>query len=228
MPKIFVVEDDQTITKAMVKEFSKWQYEAQTVQDWNKVVTEILKFQPDIVIMDITLPTFDGFYWTDKLRQTSDVPVIFVSAADMDPNAVRAIATGADDYIVKPFSLTVLISKIQAVLRRTKRKAIPMETLTYEDYQLNFLTNQLNHHGIIVKLTPTEGMILKLFFLNAGKLITKQQLMQTIWQGGLFIEDSVLNVNMSRLRDKLAQVGLRNRLLTERGRGYRLVTADEI
>ncbi|WP_243674471.1 winged helix-turn-helix domain-containing protein [Lentilactobacillus kisonensis] len=102
-----------------------------------------------------------------------------------------------------------------------------MESLTYEDYRLNILTNELKYQDHTVKLTPTEGTILKIFFLNAGKLVTKQQLMQNIWQGGSFIEDSVLNVNMSRLREKLDQVNLRGRLVTERGRGYRLVTADE-
>lgn len=228
MATIFIVEDDRSITNAMIKEFNKWHYQAQTVSDWDNVVLEIQHFQPDIVIMDITLPTFDGFYWTNQLRQVSDVPVIFVSAADMDPNAVRAIATGADDYIVKPFSLNVLISKIQAVLRRTKRETITVETLAYEDYRLNILTNELTHQDSAVKLTPTEATILKILFLNSGKLVTKQQLMQNIWQGGLFIEDGVLNVNISRLREKLAQVGLRDRLVTERGRGYRLVTADEI
>ncbi|WP_243674470.1 response regulator [Lentilactobacillus kisonensis] len=105
MPKIFIVEDDRTITNAMIKEFNKWQYLSQTVQDWNSVVAEIRTFQPDIVIMDITLPTFDGFYWTSQLRQVSDVPVIFVSAADMDPNAVRAIATGQMTMLLSRFHL---------------------------------------------------------------------------------------------------------------------------
>ncbi|GHP13990.1 DNA-binding response regulator [Lentilactobacillus fungorum] len=228
MDRIFIVEDDPTITAAMLQEFHKWQYIAQTVTSWDHVIDEIQNFNPDIVLMDITLPTFDGFYWTNQLRQLSKVPIIFISAAEMDPNAVRAIAAGADDYIVKPFSLNVLVSKIQAVIRRTKQAAKPMETLTFEDYQLTILTNELKHGDVSVKLTPTEGTILKLLFLNAGKLVTKKQLMQTIWQGGLFIEESVLTVNMSRLRDKLAQVNLRNRLVTERGHGYRLVAADEL
>lgn len=228
MTKIFIVEDDSAITKEMIKEFQKWRYLAKTVTDWDRVVEEIQDWQPNIVIMDITLPTFDGFYWTGKLRQASEVPIIFVSAAEMDPNAVRAIATGADDYIVKPFSLNVLISKIQAVLRRTQKTVQSLSALKFEDYRLNVLTNELTYQGRAIKLTPTESIILKLLFLNAGKTVTKTQLMQQIWQGGQFIEADVLNVNISRLRDKLEQVGLRNQLVTERGHGYRLVSANEI
>ncbi|GAF40401.1 response regulator protein GraR [Agrilactobacillus composti DSM 18527 = JCM 14202] len=225
MQRVFIVEDDQTIVQAMQTALAKWQFQTQTVQDWQQVATEISAYDPDLVVMDITLPTFDGFYWTGKIRETSQVPIMFVSAGEMDPNAVRAIATGADDYIVKPFALSVFVSKIQAILRRSQRSAATLETLNFEDYSLNILNNELTHGIASVKLSPTEGTILKLFFLNPDQTLSKKQLVQKIWQGGLFIDEGVLSVNISRLREKLAKVDLRARLVTERGRGYRLVRA---
>ncbi|WP_311407447.1 response regulator transcription factor [Liquorilactobacillus uvarum] len=223
MPKIFVIEDDESILNSVRKGLEKWQYQVENVGDWKNIVQEFLDFEADLVIMDITLPTYDGFYWTSKIRDISNVPIIFVSAAEMDPNAVRAIATGADDYITKPFSLAVLISKIQAVLRRVSSdNEVRSKKITVKGYQLNVLNNCLSYTGQTIKLTPTEGIIMELLFLNPNKTISKDRLMQNIWQGGLFITQNALNVNVSRLRSKLATVNLKEKLVTERGRGFRL------
>ena len=141
----------------------------------------------------------------------------------MDPNAVRAIASGADDYIVKPFASEVLISKIQALLRRTQPQLTTQ--LRFENYQLNVLTNVVTQGAHQVKLTPTEGLILKVFFMHPQQIITKKQLLQQIWQSGEFLDAAVLNVNMSRLRSKVATVGtLKEQLVTVRKRGYQLVS----
>ncbi|KRL37893.1 response regulator transcription factor [Liquorilactobacillus uvarum] len=223
MPKIFVIEDDASILNSVRKGLEKWQYQVENVGNWKNIVQEFLDFEADLVIMDITLPTYDGFYWTSKIRDISNVPIIFVSAAEMDPNAVRAIATGADDYITKPFSLAVLISKIQAVLRRVSSDSeVRSKKITVKGYQLNVLNNCLSYTGQTIKLTPTEGIIMELLFLNPNKTISKDRLMQNIWQGGLFITQNALNVNVSRLRSKLATVNLKEKLVTERGRGFRL------
>ena len=184
-------------------------------------VGDLQQSKPQIVLMDITLPTFDGFYWTQKIREVSDVSIIFISAAQMDPNAIRAIAIGADDYLVKPFTSNVLIAKIQAVLRRTQQNLT--QVLTFEDYQLSILKNELRYHDQTVKLTPTKGVILRLLFINANQTVTKQQFLEALWQGGAFIDENTLKVNISRLREKLAVVNLRQQLITERKRGYRLV-----
>lgn len=224
MQKIFVVEDDESILKSVKEGLEKWQYQVSKVNDWQNVDQESLDFEADLIIMDITLPTYDGFYWTAKIRDASNVPIIFVSAAEMNPNAVRAIATGADDYVTKPFSLAVLISKVQAVLRRTtSANELSDKKITVEGYQLNTLNNCLSYAGQTIKLTPTEGIIMELLFLNANKTVSKDRLMQSIWQGGLFITQNALNVNISRLRSKLATMELKEKLVTERGRGFRLV-----
>lgn len=223
MTKILVIEDNRLLLEEMQTAFQKWNYQMGRIQHWDQVDDEVRRQQPDLVIMDITLPSYDGFYWTQKIREFSDVPLIFVSAAEMDPNAVRAIASGADDYIVKPFASEVLISKIQALLRRTQPQLTTQ--LRFENYQLNVLTNVVTQGAHQVKLTPTEGLILKVFFMHPQQIITKEQLLQQIWQSGEFLDAAVLNVNMSRLRSKVATVGtLKEQLVTVRKRGYQLVS----
>ena len=221
--KILVIEDNRLLLEEMQTAFQKWNYQMERIQHWDQVDDEVRRQQPDLVIMDITLPSYDGFYWTQKIREFSDVPLIFVSAAEMDPNAVRAIASGADDYIVKPFASEVLISKIQALLRRTQPQLATQ--LRFENYQLNVLTNVVMQGAHQVKLTPTEGLILKVFFMHPQQIITKEQLLQQIWQSGEFLDAAVLNVNMSRLRSKVATVGtLKEQLVTVRKRGYQLIS----
>lgn len=222
MNRILLIEDNADILQAMQLALSKWQYQSFVIQDWQQVEIECQQINPDLIVMDITLPMFDGFYWTKQIRTFSQVPIIFVSAAQMDPNAVRAIASGADDYLVKPFSMDVFISKIQAILRRTQQSL--QEELTFQNYHLNMLTNELRYRQTIIKLSPTEGLILKLFFLQPNQTLSKEDLRQKIWQSGEFIDDAVLNVNISRLRQKIASVHLKEHLITERGRGYRLET----
>ena len=221
--KILVIEDNRLLLEEMQTAFQKWNYQMERIQHWDQVDDEVRRQQPDLVIMDITLPSYDGFYWTQKIREFSNIPLIFVSAAEMDPNAVRAIASGADDYIVKPFASEVLISKIQALLRRTQPQLTTQ--LRFENYQLNVLTNVVEQGAQQVKLTPTEGLILKVFFMHPQQIITKKQLLQQIWQSGEFLDAAVLNVNMSRLRSKVATVGtLKEQLVTVRKRGYQLVS----
>lgn len=221
MITVLLIEDDQSIITAVTNALTKWNYQVKTITNWHDIVNDFQQSHPKIILMDITLPTFDGFYWTQKIREISNVPIIFISAAQMDPNAVRAITAGADDYLVKPFASNVLIAKIQAILRRTNHDIT--QVLTFKDYQLSILKNELTHHDQTVKLTPTEGVILRLLFINANHTVTKKQFLQALWQGGAFIDENTLKVNISRLRDKLAVVNLQQQLITERKRGYRLI-----
>ncbi|WP_413627893.1 response regulator transcription factor [Fructilactobacillus vespulae] len=227
MSRVFLVEDDPTINQSVQEALQKWRYEVVNVKDWNQVAQEVITENTDIVLMDITLPVFDGFYWTTEIRKQSQVPIIFISAADMNTNAVRAIASGADDYVTKPFSLDVLISKIQAILRRVNQSDQGTDiSLPFEAGELNTLTNELSNQNESIKLTPTEGYLLKLLILNVDQIVTKQKLMRILWQGGSFIDEDVLNTNMSRLRNKMARVGWADRIVTVRKQGYRLVEKD--
>ncbi|MCT3392424.1 response regulator [Lentilactobacillus hilgardii] len=223
MQKIFIIEDDQTIRNEMVQSLKKWNFQASWVQDFQNIDSEIKQQSPDLIIMDITLPFYDGFYWTQKIREFSKIPIMFVSAAEMDPNAIRAISIGADDYLTKPFSVDVFVSKIQAILRRTNQNNHLAETISFNTFSLNIITNVLKSQNESVKLTTTEGTILKLLFLNPDQVISKKKIIKSIWQNGDFTDENILNVNMSRLRDKLGQIGLADKIVTEYGKGYRLL-----
>lgn len=227
MEKIFIVEDDKNIYDEMSYALSKWNFESIHVIDFQNIASEIKSSNPDLIIMDITLPYYDGFYWTQKIREFSKAPIMFVSAAEMDPNAIRAISIGADDYLTKPFSLEVFISKIQAILRRTNQNNQYLQTINFQDYSLNIITNVLDKNNKSVKLTTTEATILKILFLNPNQVISKKRIIKSIWQNGNFTDENILNVNMSRLREKLKDIGLSNKIATEYGKGYRLLV-DEI
>ena len=224
MARIFMVEDNPAMIKTVQEELKKWQYDVQTVTDWENVAGEITAAQPALVLFDITLPIFDGFYWMQEVRKHTQVPIIVISAADIDSNVMHAIAAGADDYIMKPFSMTVLLAKVQALLRRTQQSS---DQIAWANNHFNALTNQLNNDRGQAQLTPTEGALLQVLLHHRNQTVTKDQLLEWLWQGGKYLNDNTLNVNISRLRSKLAPLGLDQALRTERGIGYRLVVSNE-
>lgn len=224
MTKIFVVEDNQAIIQMVQDALAKWKYEVVTVHDWDHVDDEVVAADPDLILFDITLPTFDGFYWIHAVRKHCQAPIIVISAADIDNNIMRAIALGADDYIMKPFSTTVLLAKIQALLRRQESDE---RELKWDDNHFNALTNQLTNSAGTVALSPTEGALLAILINHLNHTVEKQSLLEWLWQGGKFLNENTLNVNISRLRTKLSTVNLDDHLRTERGVGYRLVNDHE-
>lgn len=204
---------------AMIQaELSKWGYHSQSIHDWERVVEAVHQGAPQLIIMDITLPRYDGFYWTRRIREQSPVPILFLSAKELDPNAVQALALGADDYLEKPFSLNVLIAKVNALLRR---RSLTSET-QFADFQLNPITLDLTCPRGRVRLTPTEAVLIKILFRQPGMILSKQQLMDLLWDADAYIDENVLNVNLSRLRKKTRSLGLGQLIVTIRGRGYQL------
>ena len=226
MAEIFIVEDNLQIIEAVTKELAKWQHSVTTVQDWQEVTTEIMAAQPDLVLFDITLPSFDGFYWIQDLRKQSQVPIIVISAADIDSNVMHAVADGADDYLMKPFSMTVLLAKVQALLRRNRQEENSPQ-VDWDDNHFNALTNEVHNSAGQAKLTPTEGAMLQVLLSHRNQTVSKETLLEWLWQGGKYLNENTLNVNISRLRAKLTPLKLDRAIRTERGVGYRLVTADE-
>lgn len=221
-----MVEDNLTIVEQVRAKLSKWQHTVVTIQDWHHVADEVASASPDLIIFDITLPTFDGFYWMQAVRQVTKAPIIVLSASDIDSNIMHAIAAGADDYIMKPFSTTVLLAKIQALLRRNQTNQ-ETDQLTWDHNQLNSLTNELTTPAGHVQLSPTEGALLGILVNHLNHTVTKDYLLKWLWQGGKFLNDNTLNVNISRLRAKLSTVNLAPNLRTERGVGYRMVNNNE-
>ncbi len=226
MAKIFIVEDNPQIIEAITKELTKWQHSVVTVQNWQNVTTEIVAAQPDLVLFDISLPSFDGFYWIQDLRKQSQVPIIVISAADIDSNVMHAVAAGADDYLMKPFSMTVLLAKVQALLRRNRQEGASTQ-VDWDNNHFNTLTNEVLNSAGQAQLTPTEGAMLQVLLSHRNQTVSKETLLEWLWQGGKYLNENTLNVNISRLRAKLAPLKLDQAIRTERGVGYRLVTADE-
>ncbi|MCJ1995500.1 response regulator transcription factor [Lactococcus piscium] len=212
--KIFIVEDDATIVKLLHDRLAT-EFKVQTTDNFRAVTSEINDHQPNLVLMDITLPYFNGFYWTTEIRKVSQVPIIFISSATDEMNAVMAMNMGADDFVSKPFSVDVLIAKMNALLRRTK---VQVSNLVFGRYTLE-LTGNFSDGQSMITLTRTETVILKSLFEKVGIVVDKQTILKQLWESDAYIDANTLNVNMSRLRKKL--LGLNFQAIhTVRGVGY--------
>lgn len=224
MYKIFIVEDDNTISSIIEEKLEKWGYKTASVSDFHDILSNYTSFEPHLILMDINLPYYDGFYWCGKIRQLSNVPIIFISSRDTDSDKIRAIAQGGDDYIEKPFSMDLLIAKVQAILRRT---------YSYKDQALNMLQHKnmildIEHLKVFcgekeVELTPNEGKILSMLIRNHDKIVNRTRLMKALWDDESFVDDNTLTVNVNRLRRKLEAIGLEEFIKTIKGEGYRLL-----
>ena len=214
--KIFIVEDDAAIVNG-IKLALKDEFLVRSVMNFRAVKQEILEFEADLVLMDIGLPFYSGFYWTTELRKVSQLPIIFISSSSDDMNQITAMNQGADDFVTKPFSLTILQAKIQALLRRSYAYA-GAEKLEFEDFLLT--ENVVSAHGDEIELTTSENKIFTLLFRANGQVVTKEAILQELWQTDEFIDFNTLNVKMTRLRKKLSDIGLDTHIITKRGIGY--------
>ena len=220
---ILIVEDDHSISTFMAAALNMNGYIPHIAANGADALEQSKTVKPDLVLLDLGLPDMDGMEVLRRLRQTSQVPVIVLSARGGEGDKVRALDEGADDYIMKPFSTAVLLAKIQALLRRSQEPG-NVDNLNWDTNDLNSLTNELTTPKGSVQLSPTESALLGVLITHLNQTVTKEQLLEWLWQGGKFLNDNTLNVNISRLRSKLATVNLNDNLRTERGIGYRLVT----
>lgn len=222
MFKIMIVEDDETIAGILKEELQKWNYEAFAVDDFNRVLDVFKEQSPQLILLDIQLPSFNGYYWCQEIRKISQVPIIFVSSRNENMDIVMAIQMGADDFIAKPFDLTVAIAKTQALLRRTYDFNESDNFLNFNRTVLKTGESKLYYEQQEVDLTRTELKILELLFLQKGEYVTREEIMIQLWQDESFIDDNTLAVNVARLRKKLAQVELTDFIVTKKGIGYAL------
>ena len=220
MYKIFIVEDDPVICRTVCEHLSLWGYQARAVEDFSRVLEELLDFDPHLVLLDIGLPVHNGYYWCQELRKRSKVPVVFLSSASDNINIVTAIELGGDDFIAKPFDLTVLTAKIQAVLRRTYSLLGSTNLLEYGPAILDLGAEIVAGPGGKLELTKNEFRILQVLMENGGHTVSRGDLMVRLWESESFIDDNTLTVNVSRLRKKLESVGLSGMLTTKKGQGY--------
>ncbi|KXT76537.1 Two-component response regulator YvcP [Streptococcus sp. DD12] len=219
-PSLFIIEDDATIVSLLKKALSE-RYTVTTVKNYRDILREVVEAQPDLILMDITLPYFNGFYWTTEIRQQMTTPIIFISSSDDEMNMVMALDMGADDYIAKPFNLAVLEAKISAFLRRSQQFNQAKRFL-YQDYELTRDGLVRKADGQEVALSPTESKIFQLLIENQGQVVTKEDLLNRLWESENFIDHNTLSVNMTRLRKKLSSIGC-VAIHTIRGVGYSLI-----
>lgn len=219
MLKIFIVEDDPTIVKTL-KLALRDDFSVQSVSNFNAVRQEIAENKADLVLMDIHLPFFSGFHWTNELRKTSQIPIIFISSTSDEMNQITAMNQGADDFITKPFSIELLKAKISALLRRSYNFA-GSEKLTFGTYELS--DNTLSNDTSSVELTTSENKLLSLLFRANGTTVAKELLLEALWDNDEFLDINTLNVKMTRLRKKLAPLDFDSHIVTKRGVGYALI-----
>ena len=220
MHRIFIVEDDAAIAAALQKHLTTWGFDVRCAEDFRNVLAECTAFDPQLVLLDITLPFYNGYHWCQELRRVSNVPVVFISSASDNMNIVMAMNMGGDDFIAKPFDYDVLIAKIQALLRRAYDFAGHMPVLECRGAFLNLENNTLQYGNAVIELTKNEHRILSLLMENKGAIVSRERLMDALWESDCYVDDNTLSVNVNRLRKKLEASGLENFIGTKFGVGY--------
>ena len=216
------MEDDETIARLIKKHLEKWEYEVSTVQDFGNVLGEFAVCNPQLVLLDIRLPFYNGHYWCTQIRQVSKVPIIFLSSVSDNMNIVMAMNMGADDFIPKPFDLEVLTAKVQALLRRSYDFAGSSSMLEHKGMLLNLSDATLLYQEQKVELTKNELKILQTLIENKMQVVTRETLMTRLWESDMYVDENTLSVNVNRLRKKLTSIGLEDSILTKKGIGYQI------
>ena len=220
MYKLLIVEDDKTISDSLVSYMQKWGFQVKAIEDFNHVTEEFLAWEPHLILLDITLPFFNGYYWCGQIRKVSNVPIIFISSASDNMNIVMAMNMGGDDFIAKPFDLSVLVAKVQALLRRTYDFTSETNVLEHKGVLLNVKDSTLLYEEQQTELTKNEFKILQLLMENRGSIVSREQIMVRLWDSDCFVDDNTLTVNMTRLRKKLEEIGVIDFITTKKGLGY--------
>lgn len=220
MYKIFIVEDDSVIAGAVARHMESWGCQVHCVENFQKVLAEFVAFDPQLVLLDISLPFFNGYHWCNEIRRLSKVPIIFISSASDNMNIVMAMNMGGDDFIAKPFDLHVLAAKVQAVLRRTYDFSGQTSLLEHRGAILNMGDATLTYEGSRVGLTKNEYKILQTLLENKGRAVSRDTLMNKLWETDCYVDENTLTVNVTRLRRKLEGVGLSGFIITKKGIGY--------
>ena len=220
MYRILIVEDDRGIAEAVKAQAETWDLQSRCVRNLRNVMEEFSEFDPHLVLMDITLPFFNGYHWCGQIRQVSKVPIIFISSAADNMNIIMAVNMGADDFIAKPFDSSVLMAKINALLRRTYDFTGAIPVLQHRGAMLNTGDSNLRYQGTEIPLSKNEYRILLTLMENKGNVVSREKLMEKLWQTDSFVDENTLTVNVGRLRKKLENAGLKDFIETKFGVGY--------
>lgn len=219
--KVLLVEDEPTIRETVADELEKWGFKVWTSTNFEHILNDFLAQSPQLVLLDINLPHFDGFYWCRKIREVSKVPIIFLSSRDNPMDMVMAMNMGGDDFMQKPFYTDVLVAKIQALMRRTySYTQTETNVVEYEGVVLNLQSGEVTYHNQILELTKNEFKILQILMQNIGSIVSRDNIMRKLWENESFVDDNTLTVNVARVRKKLAELGKEEFIHTKKGQGY--------
>ncbi|MBR8697530.1 response regulator transcription factor [Enterococcus gallinarum] len=221
MQKIYLVEDDATIVSVLADYLRQWGYECYPAKKFAEILQEFRAVSPDLVLLDISLPYYNGYHWCQEIRNISEVPIIFLSSMDQQMNQIMAMNMGADDYLTKPFDLAFVLAKIQALLRRSYQYTHQqVQTFSLGEVTFHPIENLLKSKTESLPLSPNESRILSLLLQQQGKIVPKETIIEILWNSEEFIDNNTLAVNMTRLRKKLSQTGLSDLIQTVKNKGY--------
>lgn len=220
MHRILIVEDDTVIAKTLKNNIELWGYEAEYITDFKDVLTQFVSYEPQLILLDISLPFYNGYHWCSEIRKVSKIPIMFLSSASDNMNIVMAMNMGGDDFIPKPFDLNVLIAKVQAMLRRTYDFAGQSHLVEHKGAILNTSDATLTYEGNKIDLTKNDFKILQILMENKGRAVSREAIMTRLWETDSYVDENTLTVNMTRLRKKLEAEGLKDYIITKKGIGY--------
>ena len=219
LASIFIVEDDVKIRNELTKLLEKYGYECKSSDDFQNIVEIIMNDNPNLVLLDINLPVFDGYYICREIRRKSQVPIIIVTSRDSEVDELMSMSLGADDFITKPYNTQILLARISSVLKRVYN-AQPKDTINHKNVELNISKSTVTSNGKSIELSKNEVQILHLLMQNKEHIVSRDEIMNDLWQSEEFVDDNTLTVNINRLQKKLEEIGVKNYLITKRGQGY--------
>ncbi|WP_447513740.1 response regulator transcription factor [Clostridioides difficile] len=221
MFKITVVEDDVSLKNIIAKCLTKWGHDVHQIENLENIIEEFKNYNPELVLLDINLPFYDGFHWCNEIRKISKVPIIFISSRNSNMDVIMGVNLGADDYIQKPFSVDVLVAKVNALLRRTYNFVDNNSNqIIHNGVTLDLSTATINYEDNTIELTKNEIKILHELMKYKGQIVSRNKLMKKLWDNDWFVDDNTLTVNVNRIRSKLNEIGLEDFIETKRGLGY--------
>lgn len=220
MSKIFIVEDEKTIREELSIFLSRYGYEIEASENFENIIEDIKKSNSDLILLDINLPIFDGYYICREVRKFSETPIIVVTSRDSDIDELMSMNLGADDFVTKPYNTQILLARIEVILKRVNRSLAPQDVLEYKNMKVNLSNGTVNYNDKTIEITKNELKILSYLIKNKGKIVSRENLMNYLWDCEMFIDDNTLSVNVTRIRKKLEEIGLKNIIETRRGLGY--------
>ncbi len=225
---ILIIEDDNIILREIKKNLDKWDYNSFEIKNFNRIIEEVKEYNPNLILLDISLPFFDGFYWCSKIREFSSVPIIFISSKNDKMDMIMAMNLGGDDYVTKPFDMDLLITKIRALIRRTYSFNDDLEIYQFKNFTLDANKKEIIWENKSANLTQTEFVILKVLFEKANSYVSKDDIITRLWSEDAFVDANVIAVNINRIRNKIKDMGAVDIISTKKGVGYGLIEGKNV